>query len=293
MQELDERIAAIRAGQRLPADVGAFLDQGRLSDAARRAFEAALAQPGNSEREHVAKALLAVGQRADPPAPLGIPLLQEPRVIALLAGAGLRAGGAARDVALEALLGSVPLLLLQTEGPAIAAELAAHPDGDSLRLAAKAKPPEAKPLVQQMIASPAWSANESARIAAAAFGDARIESEFIGAFEQSKDGATKARLARVLANIGTPRSLAALAAAMRSDIVIEMPMVMRRSVRVDIVAALSFAFPDKAILWDNAVQDDSGYARIEAFCEHQFSTRWTQPRPPFLWIEGFPADPEY
>jgi hypothetical protein len=29
---------------------------------------------------------------------------------------------------------------------------------------------------------------------------------------------------------------------------------------------------------------------IEAFCEQTFGTRWSRPRPPFLCIEGFPAD---
>jgi hypothetical protein len=89
--------------------------------------------------------------------------------------------------------------------------------------------------------------------------------------------------------VGTSAALKALASEMRTDLVVEMPMVMRRSVRVDIVAALSFAFPDKPFLWDNAVSDDEGYARIEAFCEQTFGVRWAKPRPAFLWIQGFPA----
>jgi hypothetical protein len=290
MQALDDQITALRAGARLPDDLSPWLDQGRLSEASGTRFEAALLQSSEPEREALVRALLALGRRLDPLAGPGITLLREERVIALLAGPALKWIGAARDVAIEALLGSVPLPLLAPHGAALAADLRVHADASILQLVAKAKPAEAKALVQAMAAQAGAAADEPLRIASAAFGDARVEADFIARFESTRDAVEKGRLAFVLATMATPRSLQSLAAAMRTDLVVEMPMVMRRSVRTDIVAALSFVHPDLSFLWDNAVHDDRGYARIEAFCEQTFGTRWTQPRPPFLWIEGFPAD---
>lgn len=293
MQTPDEIVTALRTGQGLPARLDVLLEQGRVSVAASRAFEHALKAGSAEEREVLVRALVKLGRRVDPLAQPGIRLLRDPAVIATLAGPGLRAGGAARDEAIDALTAGVPALLLQAHGQALAEDLLRQPDASILRLVAKSRAEQARPALRRVLGDPSLAGLRDAQIAAAAFGDARAENEFIRAFERAGEATEKAELAMDLAIIGTPATLRALGEAMRSDLVFEMPRVFRRSVRVDIVAALSLANPELPFLWDNAVRDDEGYARIEAFCEAHYGVRWTKPRPPFLWIEGQPADHGY
>ena len=68
-------------------------------------------------------------------------------------------------------------------------------------------------------------------------------------------------------------------------------MAFLQSVRLDIMAALSYNFPEKAFLYDNAIMNDGDYARVEKFCEETFGIVWKNPRPEFLTIQGFPSEP--
>ena len=237
------------------------------------------------ERERLVNGLADVGRLGDPLHQQGVKLLRDPGAIAVLVEEGLKRAGTARDAALDALLEGVPPPMLKPHGQALAADLKARPGTTALLVAAKAKPAEARPVVEALAPG-----DEAVEIARAALGDAAVEQRFIREFLDAREPKRKAALSKTLGHVGTPAALKALASEMRTDLVVEMPRVLRRSVRVDIVAALSFAFPDKPFLWDNAVTDDAGYARIEAFCEQTFGTRWTKPRPAFLWIQGFPAD---
>jgi hypothetical protein len=219
----------------------------------------------------------------------GLQLLREPAVIDILTGPGLRSGGMARDAAIEGLMAGVPPALLHVQGRALAEALTSAPDAGMLRLAAKAKAKELAPVLSQLAAATGPAPGFDLKLALAAFGDVALEQEFIRAFEQSHDARSLARAAQDLASVGTPRAMQALAQGMRSDLVDEMPQVMRRSVRVDIVAALHSMHPELPILWDSAVRSDADYARIEQFCEQTYGVRWNHPRPPFLWIEGLPG----
>ncbi len=139
---------------------------------------------------------------------------------------------------------------------------------------------EARKVIEDSIASAGEKVTEEMKIAAA-LGDAELEKEFADAFVRENDPVEKGRLARVLGFIGTQTALAALASEMRTDLIDGMPMVSLRSVRLDIVAALSFAFPDKPFFYNNAIMDDSGYERVEKFCETTFGVRWKKESPRF------------
>jgi hypothetical protein len=292
VSELEQRYAGLRAGERIPEDVHPFAENGKLAPTAAALFRRDLAHGGEPEREALVKALAAIGRRLDPLYCPGSTVLRDAEAVSLLVDPGLERSGPARDAALEVLLTSVPPGLLHGFGAQLAADLLARPDSTAWLVVAKAKPTEHRADILKLAATPAWSSEQSARIARAALGDAAVERELVDAFLAACDGEQKARLAKLLGYVGTPNAQRALAGEMRSDLVIEMPHVMRHSVRVDIVAALAFLFPDNPMLWDNAVLDDEGYARIERFCEQTFGTKWTKPRPPFLWIEGFPSDAE-
>lgn len=287
--EVDKRITKIRGGESVRGDIQVFLAGGKLSPEAKEQFVAALRQAPEPQRERLVKALLAIGRMADPAYQPGGMLLRDPGVIEVLATEGLSKPSTARDATIEALLNYVPVELLTPHGAAILGSLKASPDADSFLLVAKAKPAGARGVVVDYAADASWGKEEAVHIAMAAFGDTAEEQKIIKRFVDAPNPEEKGKRARALAEVGTTTSLRALASEMRTDAIYEMKMTMERSIRVDIVAALSFAFPDKPFLWDNAVHDDAGYARIEEFCEKTFGIKWTKPRPPFLWIQGFPA----
>lgn len=289
MSELEEWIARIRAGDASIDDVRVFTDGGKLSTTAAALFREGLANGSELERSAIVHALETIGQRLDPLYERGSTVLRDSGVIALLVDPGLATAGPARTTAIEILLGCVPPQSLYAFGPKLTADFKAHTDDSALHLIAKAKPADARIEVARLMSMPRWGPSDSVRIAHAAFGHAETEKEFIQGFLETRDPAEKARLARALGYIGTQNALKALAREMRTDLVAEIPNVLRRSVRLDIIAALRITFPDKPVLWDNSIMSDEGYARVEEFCFQKFGTQWRNPRPPFLWIEGFPV----
>jgi hypothetical protein len=254
-------------------------------------FGQALADEPEPVRTQVANLLITLGRKVDPLQASGGNLIRNPRIIRLLIVQGLSNVGQTRDECLDALVASVPGEMLRDYGPPLTQTLERFPDGTTLLLVAKAKPAAAIAVVKELASSPRWAKSENVQIAMAALGDKGVENRFIQSFLTTRDPKQKANLAKSLGYIGTDSALRALASQMRTDLVVEMPMVSRRSVRLDIIAALSYNFPDKPFLYDNAVLDDSGYARVEQFCEKTFDTKWQAPRPPFLTIQGFASEP--
>jgi HEAT repeat protein len=286
-----EQIDRFRAGQAFSGDVQAYLVAGQPDPGALNVFAEALDQEPEAVRVEVANLLISLGRQVDPLKASGGHLIRNPRIIHLLAQKGLSRVGQARDECLGVLVRSAPGALLRDDGPALTETLERFPDNSSLLLVAKAKPEAALPVVKELARSPRWAKSENVPIALAALGEKTVEEKFVRDFLTTHDPSQKAKLAKSLGYIGTETALRALASQMRTDLVVEMPRVSRRSVRLDILAALSYNFPDKPFLWDNAILDDSGYARVEQFCEETFGTKWQTPRPPFLTIQGFPSEP--
>lgn len=288
-----EQIDQFRAGQPFSGDVQAYIVAGQPDSRALDVFAQALAQEPEPVRAQVANLLIALGRKVDPLQASGGNLIRNPRIIRLLIVQGLSNVGQTRDECLDALVASVPADLLRDYDRVLTYTLERFPDGTTFLLVAKAKPAAALPVVKELARSPRWAKSENVQIALAALGEKGVEEKFIQSFLTTRDPSQKAKLAKSLGYIGTDSALRALASQMRTDLVVEMPMVSRRSVRLDIIAALSYNFPDKPLLYDNAVIDDSGYARVEQFCEKTFDTKWQTPRPPFLTIQGFPSEPPH
>ncbi len=286
MSEVEQRIARIRAGEQVQSDIQVFTDGARVSAEALALFREALESGSDAERRNLIHAIEAIGQRLDPLYERGSILLRDSGCVALIVDPGLAVMGLARDTALEVLLACVPPQLLHPFGPKLTAHLKAHTDDLSFRLIAKAKPPSARIEIARLMTMPRWALSESVKIAHAALGNSDTEQEFIDAFLMTGDANEKARLAKVLGYIGTSNTQKALAHEMRTGLVVVMPGVMRRSVRLDIITALRVSYPDKPVLWDQGIRDDSGYASVEDFCVQYFRVQWKTPRPPFLWIEG-------
>jgi hypothetical protein len=288
-----EQVDRFRAGQPFRGDVQGYIVAEQPDPGALYIFSQALDQEPEAVRLQVVHLLIALGREVDPLKASGGRLIRNPRIIRLLAQKGLSHVGRARDECLDALLASVPGESLRDFGPALTQSLEHFPDNSALLLVAKAKPEAALPVVKELAHSPRWAKSREVQIALAALGDKAAEDKFVEPFLTTRDPEQKANLAKSLGYIGTDKALRALASQMRTNLVVEMPMVSRRSVRLDIMAALSYNFPDKPFLWDNSILDDSGYARVEQFCEKTFETQWQAPRPPFLTIQGFPSEPPH
>ncbi len=289
MKQAEEQIERFRRGEKFEGSTEAFIVGGKPDEKAIETFAKALrgveSQP---VREQAARALVAIAQKTDPLYRAGGRLVRDRRILAILTQDGIEKPGTVRDYCLESLQSFVPPELLNYYGRTLTENLERWPDSTAFLVIAKANPPHALPVVEKLMRSPEWSHETSALIAKAALGDTAAESQLVEPFLTTKDAKEKARLAKLVGFIGTRSALTALASQMRTDLIFVLVGSYRRSVRLDIMAGLSYNFPDKLFLYDNAVQDDSGYDLVEKFCEQTFGVHWDRPRPPFLTIEGFP-----
>ena len=287
-QAAEAAIAQFRKGVRYQPPPTAFLKEDKLLVEELEPFGPALRRESGPVREQIVRLLSDAGKRSDPLYPAGGQLIRQPRIVEMLARDGIVHEDLGREAALDAMQQYVPVEGLKPYGKALTDDLKERPGTTAFLLIAKVKPAEAVPVVRKLMAAPRWPKELNARVAAAALGDTAIEKEFLDSFRETADPREKARLAKVLGWIGTDPALRALADALRTDLVIEMPRVSRRSVRLDVLAALSYNFPDQQVLYESQLLDESGYEQAEEFCVKWFGTKWDRPRPPFLTTMGFP-----
>ncbi len=291
MTEIKEQIKKFRSGEEFDGDVSMYISNGRPDSDAVNQFREALPKEDDAVREQIFRLIAEIGKETDPLYEKGGGLIRDRSIINILVDDGLSRVGSAMEFCLDQLQYSVPPATLHEYGEALTNDLKRSPDATLLLVIAKAKPSEAREPVDKLMENPGWAKELETRIAAAALGNREIDSEFIRTFLETKDPREKADFARYLGFIGTPEALKALASEMRTDMVLEMTGVSRRSVRIFIIEGLHYNFPDKTFLYDNAVNSDEDYARIEKFCEDEFGVTYTRERPPFLWIQGFPSEP--
>jgi hypothetical protein len=287
-----EQIERIRKGEEFNDDVSAFVKDGKIDPNALALFERALRDTEGDPREQLIRAVVETGREGDPLGAEGYPLIRDPSVVALLVKEGLSQDDTARDVVLSALARFVPPELLKPHGKALTADLEKWPSAAALELIAKAKPPEAKRVVDALSKSEDFEESEAAMVARAALGDEEAEGELIHPFVGTLDPKEKMARAALLGQAGSPGALKALASEMRSPLVYEMTRTFRKSVRVPIAEALAYNFPDQVFLYEGSINSDEDYARIEEFCEKKFGVKWTRPRPPFLRVQGLAQPPE-
>ncbi len=286
---IQELIESFREGEEYDGDTSGLIINNRVDKVVLDRVRGALSTEEEPVREQLIHLSGALGKKIDPLFDKGGDMIRDRAVVTLLVEEGLSRKGAARDVALTLLQYSVPPDLLGGFCAQLADNLKLMPDATLLLVIAKGKCSDASEAVDSLMEVPGWAKEQETQIAAAALGDKEIETEFIRRFEKAADPREKADAARLLGFLGTKNALSALAAGMRSDLVIEMAGVSRRSVRVFIIEALCYNHPEKTFLYDNAVNSDDDYAVVEKFCEETYGTKWKKERPPFLWIEGFPS----
>jgi len=256
-----------------------------------KALGEALLTDGRDVRKKIIDLLNDVRRLSDP-----VYELRSPEIIALMVGPGFAKTDGARDDAMDILMKYASTATLSRYGDVFLKALKEDPEGSPLMLIAKAKPKGAWEEVDRLSKLPEWKNEEAIRIARAALGDTKIEDEYIADAkhkEETGDANGLAKSFRPLVEIGTQRSLQAVCRRMRSPLITVSPGVEKRSVRLVVMDALTYAFPEEwKLLGSTAPQDvsDEDYIRVERFCTKATGVRYDDlPRPPFFTIMVYPT----
>ena len=148
-----------------------------------------------------------------------------------------------------------------------------------LMLVAYAKPTGALEVLQRLaIKHPHLKKGGEWMHAMAANGDQALETHYIQSFLTTEDARRKMDLAKALRMIGTRKTLSALAQEMRTPLVYQLGRILQSPVRETIAEQLSLVFPEMDRHFPT--NSEESYAKVEAFCEKEFGTKWKTKRPP-------------
>jgi len=286
---LNEFIAAFSSGNKADVPMDEFIINGRPDPAALRLLSRELATRGPENREAIVDLLVKIGLATDPLTPKGAEVLRDQQIIAVLAGPGLATEDLGQYAAMHALRRLVVRDNLVLHEDAIVKALLESPSDEAFLLAAKTKPVKDKVLVEQLARSPERKEMKEAKIARAALGAMEIENEFITAAENAKTGQELADALDTLALIGTQRSLKAIAGYLRTPMTILVPNAFEKSVRLDVLEALRYNYPDQPLLYPNNIYNEEDYRAAELFCTNTLGVTFTEPPPPFMTYRGFPS----
>ena len=75
----------------------------------------------------------------------------------------------------------------------------------------------------------------------------------------------------------------------RSPMTILVPNAYEKSVRLNVLEALLYNFPDQTVLYPNNIISEKDYTAAEEFCTKTLGVTYTTPPPPFMTIRGFPS----
>ena len=188
--------------------------------------------------------------------------------------------GEIREYAAELLVRYVPSEYI---APHAALLIKAAQDGKlaNALLLGKSGAPEAKQLLQKR--GKIWSINEDeAQSAIAKLGDADASQIIVNSYHQERDVRKKAILARKLGYICDKACILALARDMRAPDTYDAGGA-KKSLRIDIIAALSEAYPGERVFWFRDVQKsqeiDQWYDDVEKWLETHLQITWNTPRP--------------
>lgn len=290
-----EYVAAFKRGEAfVPPSKGVFVN-GQPDDAALRILENELPAAEPRVRENIVKLLVDMGRSTDPLTPKGADVLRHPRILEILADAGLAKPDLGREAAMEALrkLGTAPDLA-RFDG-AFTNALAEEPTTEAFLLVAKAKSRKATDLLERLIKLPKWQDLEAARVAHAALGSKEDEDKFLAVAAAATTGEALAKAIGPLALMGTPRSLKVIGEKLRSPLTIEisghMPGKSEKSVRLNILDGLLYNFPDQPVLYPNNINRDEDYRAAERFCTDSLGVIYKEPPPPFFKFRDSPPQP--
>lgn len=290
-----EYLDAFARGQDfVPPAKGVFAD-GRPDDEALALLGKALEAGSPTVRENVVKLLVDMGRSTDPLTPEGADVLRHPRIIGLLAGTGLARPDLGREAAMDALRKLVSSRALAPFGEAFADTLGKAPSHEALLLVAKAKPAQARAVLERLNMLPRWRHEEACLIARAALGNAEDEERFIERARAASSGEELARAVGPLGLMGTPRGLKLLGELLRTPLTVDIPGSMPgrsvKSVRLNVLDALLYNFPEEPALYPNNINRDDDYRAAERFCTKTLGVVYKDPPPPYLKFGNVPPSP--
>lgn len=295
MLDAQDYIAAFRRGEDFrPPAIGVFVDD-QPDGAALDFLGRELAVGSAAVRENIVSLVVDMGRRTDPLQPKGADVLRHRQIIELLAGPGLAKPDLGREAAMDALRKLVTQPDLARSGDAFTKTLEVEPTEEAFLLVAKAKPKNAKELVERLAKSREWKDVEAAKIARAALGATDVETEFLDAVDDAdsaQDGEALGHAIGTLGLIGTPRSLKTIAEHLRTPLTILLPGAFEKSVRLNVLEALLYNFPDQPVLYPNNIINEANYTAAEQFCIKTLEATYAKPPPPFLTYRGFPSGSE-
>jgi hypothetical protein len=291
MEKYQAEIGKFSEGQEFNGDVDVWLKDGKPDPDGLKMLTDVLHKDSGFVQEQAAKALIQIGKKTDELYPQGGNLLRNPVIIKILLTNGISSPGATRDKILDVCVNSIPADLLKPYSSIIMDNLVKITDSEILLVVAKSKPEKAMDVLEKMLLSPQWADEDEMKVAVAALGNAKQEEYIVNNFITAKDADQKIRFAKFLGYVGTKKAATALASEMRTDIIKILPNVYARSVRLDIAHALEMINPETTILYENNIDDDSSYEKIEHFCQERYGIVWSKNRPPFLAMQGFPSQP--
>ncbi len=291
MSNAQDYITAFKRGEDFTPPATGVIVGGQPDGAALKILGQELTVADPSVRENIVALLVDMGSRTDPLQSRGAEVVRNSQIIELLANAGLTRPDLGREAAMDALRKLVTQPDLAIFGDAFTKALEDTPTEEAFLLVAKAKPQKAKAVVDRLAVLPEWKDVEAVKIARAALGAKDIEDEFLSAAadaEAAADGKTLARELGSLALVGTPRSLKAIAERLRTPLTIHIPGAFEKSVRLSVLEALLYNFPDQPVLYPNNIINEADYTAAERFCTKIFGVTYRNPSPPFMTYRGYP-----
>ncbi len=207
----------------------------------------------------------------------------------------MNVGLARADLGSEAALDALRKLVKQEQlarfANAIMKSLETSPSEEAFLLVAKAKPRGALSLLKKLAKQPGWQHVEATKIALGALGDKVQEDAFIERVkkaDEAADGKALSQALGTLALMATPRSLKIIAEHLRTPLTIHIPNVYEKSVRLNVLEALLYSFPDQSVFYPNNIITEEDYKAAEVFCVKTFGVVYSVPPPPFMTYHGYP-----
>jgi len=290
-----EYVKAFERGDDFAPPARGVLVDGQPDAAALAVLGGALEVGSPQVRDNVVKLLVEIGRAVDPLTAKGADVLRDPTLIALLAGPGLAKPDLGRETAMEFLRKLVPPAQLAPVAASLVRTLAAGPTEEALLLVAKAKPAAARAVVERLMKEPRWQNLRTSRIALAALGSRSDEDALLAAADAATTGTALADAVGPLGLMGTPRSLKKLGELLRTPLTVDvsghMPGRSVKSVRLDVLKALLYNFPEQPALYPNNINEDRDYRTAEQFCAAALGILYKDPPPPYLKYGNVPPEP--
>lgn len=279
-------------GERFTPPSEGIVINGRLDNESVKILNSYLDTSKNAfVRENIIELLIDLGIQSNQHYDDGIENIKNKSVLDALANTGLKIPDLAREASVDALRNLVNQEDLIHYAPSIREALEESPSNELLLLVAKTKFPEAEAEIEKLVDTKSEEDNEAYKIVLAAVGDSKITNAYIDSIETAadkKDVEKFSHLLETLSLIGTKEALTKVAEYLRTPLIIDIPGAYQKSLRLNVLEALLYNYPDQWFFYPNNIIEEDDYKAAEAFCIDKFDISFDTPPPPFMTYIGYP-----